>query len=176
MRLITLSAITLISLASPAMSQDACEIQKALAEKGFYRGEITCTIGPKTDEAIENFQRDRGLNVDGIIGEDTRKALFEDDGEERKAPRPVIERREMSDQERFARCADDPISATVQRGWHSRGINGAIKAWEAEARKQVSLEHGQWINAIKKKADCVPTGVLSVVVCTAVGTPCKAGE
>jgi hypothetical protein len=177
MRILTLSAITLIMLASPAMSQDACEIQRRLQQLDLYEGEITCHIGEQTEAAIRRFQERKGLHVDGIAGEDTLRVLFGEGEEERKAPAPVIERRrELSDQERFARCADDPISATVQRGWHSRGINGAIKAWEAEARKQVSLEHGQWINAIKKKADCVPTGVLSVVVCTAVGTPCKAGE
>lgn len=173
---ITLASLTLIIAGSSASAQDACDIQRALADKGFYSGNITCTIGPKTTEAIENFQRDRGLNVDGVVGEDTRKSLFED-GEERKSPRPVIDRR-MSDQETFARCGDDIVEVTRRGGWQSRDERFAIAGWEdtVDNREDYGRNYAKWANAVDKSIDCKPVRVLSVVECVARARPCKAGR
>jgi murein L,D-transpeptidase YcbB/YkuD len=54
-------------------------IQKALKNAGFYTGEIDGKIGPKTIEAIKEFQGKNNLKVDGKVGpktwEDLRKYL-----------------------------------------------------------------------------------------------------
>lgn len=182
MRILLLPVITAVALMVPvqAMAQDACDIQKALAEKGFYRGDITCTIGPRTSEAIENFQRDRGLSVDGVVGEDTRKALFEDDGEERKSPRPVIERRELSDQERFARCGDDIVEQSAERFGKGRALTGAKKSWESKvySTEGLGIRYGDWANAEDKSEECFPAsaGAKFTWNCTVKARPCKAGE
>jgi murein L,D-transpeptidase YcbB/YkuD len=34
-------------------------------------------FGPKTSDAVRQFQRDNGLQVDGIVGKNTWKALLE---------------------------------------------------------------------------------------------------
>jgi len=34
-------------------------------------------FGPKTNDAVRQFQRDNGLQVDGIVGKNTWKALLE---------------------------------------------------------------------------------------------------
>lgn len=44
------------------------EIQQALADKGFYKGEVNGQWGPDSVEALKNFQQDQNLQVDGKIG------------------------------------------------------------------------------------------------------------
>ncbi|MCX7927348.1 MAG: peptidoglycan-binding protein [Candidatus Omnitrophica bacterium] len=51
------------------------EIQTALANAGYYKGAIDGKIGPKTQAAIEAFQRDNGLAVDGKVGPKTWAVL-----------------------------------------------------------------------------------------------------
>jgi murein L,D-transpeptidase YcbB/YkuD len=53
------------------------KLQKALANAGFYKGKIDGKIGSLTKEAIENFQRDNGLKVDGKAGPQTWSVLGE---------------------------------------------------------------------------------------------------
>ena len=51
------------------------EIQTALKQAGFYTGNIDNKIGPKTKQAIEDFQKANGLKVDGKVGPKTWEAL-----------------------------------------------------------------------------------------------------
>ncbi|MDD5692484.1 MAG: peptidoglycan-binding domain-containing protein [Candidatus Omnitrophica bacterium] len=51
------------------------EIQTALKQAGFYTGNIDNKIGPKTKQAIEDFQKANGLQVDGKVGPKTWEAL-----------------------------------------------------------------------------------------------------
>ena len=53
----------------------AQEIQTALKNAGFYAGEIDGKIGPKSKQAIEDFQKANGLKVDGKVGPKTWAAL-----------------------------------------------------------------------------------------------------
>ena len=50
-------------------------IQKKLKELGFYSGNIDGIFGPQTKNAVINFQRQKGLKVDGIVGAKTLQAL-----------------------------------------------------------------------------------------------------
>jgi peptidoglycan hydrolase-like protein with peptidoglycan-binding domain len=47
------------------------EIQKALKYAGFDPGAIDGKMGPKTKQAIKEFQRLKGLKVDGLVGPKT---------------------------------------------------------------------------------------------------------
>jgi murein L,D-transpeptidase YcbB/YkuD len=49
----------------------ARRIQSALKQAGFYQGGIDGKIGPKTKEAIRDFQQANGLKVDGKVGPQT---------------------------------------------------------------------------------------------------------
>lgn len=51
------------------------EVQTMLKAIGLYTGEITGTIGAKTDTAIRTFQKKYGLTVDGIPGTQTISKL-----------------------------------------------------------------------------------------------------
>ena len=53
------------------------QIQQALKNAGLYDGEVDGKIGPKTQEAIENFQTQNNLKVDGKVGAQTWGKLKE---------------------------------------------------------------------------------------------------
>lgn len=53
------------------------QVQTALKNAGYYKGEIDGKIGPKSKEAILNFQRDNRLAVDGKVGPKTWAKLKE---------------------------------------------------------------------------------------------------
>lgn len=46
-------------------------IQKALKNAGYYQGNLDGKIGTQTREAIRNFQRENGLDSDGVVGRQT---------------------------------------------------------------------------------------------------------
>ena len=50
-------------------------IQTKLKNWGYYKGSIDGIFGAKTKEAVKYFQRKNGLKVDGIVGNQTLKAL-----------------------------------------------------------------------------------------------------
>ncbi|MDD5019775.1 MAG: peptidoglycan-binding domain-containing protein [Candidatus Omnitrophica bacterium] len=54
---------------------DEKAIQTALKNLGLYAGSIDGKVGPRTREAIREFQRQNGLVVDGKVGPKTRAAL-----------------------------------------------------------------------------------------------------
>ena len=50
-------------------------IQTALDALGYYNGELTGHFGPKTEDAVKDFQKDYGLNNDGVVGSKTLEKL-----------------------------------------------------------------------------------------------------
>lgn len=55
--------------------QQVKELQERLNKFG-YKLVVDGIFGSKTDLAVRDFQRKHGLRVDGIVGPETRKALF----------------------------------------------------------------------------------------------------
>lgn len=55
----------------------ATEIQTALKNAGFYKGEADGKIGSTTKEAIRKFQEANGLTADGVMGSRTWEKLSE---------------------------------------------------------------------------------------------------
>ena len=53
----------------------AVEVQEALAEKGYYRGQIDGIVGFGTRNALRAFQSDQGLPITGVIDRYTLDAL-----------------------------------------------------------------------------------------------------
>jgi hypothetical protein len=51
------------------------DVQSALADRGYYHGEIDGVIGDGTRRAVRRFQRDAGLPVTGRIDSRTVRAL-----------------------------------------------------------------------------------------------------
>jgi hypothetical protein len=57
-------------------NKPVAKIQEALKTSGFYKGEVDGMTGPQTKAAIKQFQVANGLKPDGIVGKQTRAALF----------------------------------------------------------------------------------------------------
>ena len=55
----------------------AGEIQAALKNAGYYKGPIDNQIGPATKDAIQRFQKAKGMNPDGVVGSRTWQLLSE---------------------------------------------------------------------------------------------------
>lgn len=56
--------------------QEVLAIQKRLVELSYNIGNIDGEFGPATESAVKRFQADTGLEVDGVVGEATYKALM----------------------------------------------------------------------------------------------------
>ncbi len=56
-------------------SDEVRAVQQALKEKGYYNYNVDGIFGTRTQSAVKSFQRDNGLEADGIAGEKTLKAL-----------------------------------------------------------------------------------------------------
>ncbi len=55
--------------------EEVRKIQQKLNELGFDCGAADGIMGPKTEEAIKEFQKSKGLEPDGIVGPKTKEAL-----------------------------------------------------------------------------------------------------
>ena len=88
--------MTTSSLLSPAVveyktlrkgdrSEDVVIMQVALAELGYLTGATDGNFGTGTETAVKNFQKEHGLDDDGIAGKMTLEALF---NEASVTPRP----------------------------------------------------------------------------------------
>ena len=51
-------------------------LQSRLYTLGYYQGEIDGQFGAGTRDAVMAFQRQNGLEADGIVGAETRELLF----------------------------------------------------------------------------------------------------
>jgi peptidoglycan hydrolase-like protein with peptidoglycan-binding domain len=50
-------------------------VQRALAQRGYYKGRIDDKMGPGTRRAIKEFQRNQGLPMSGRVDTATIEAL-----------------------------------------------------------------------------------------------------
>ncbi len=60
-----------VSTATQELMGRARDIQAALKKAGFYAGAIDGKIGPRTKQAILDFQKSKGLKADGKVGPKT---------------------------------------------------------------------------------------------------------
>ncbi len=64
-----------LSLKQPFMQgEDVQQVQEALVKLG-YKVDVDGIFGPATAKAVKQFQQDKNLTVDGIVGQATRTAL-----------------------------------------------------------------------------------------------------
>jgi peptidoglycan hydrolase-like protein with peptidoglycan-binding domain len=67
----TTAVETATSATSVSSKPTTIEIQTALKNAGYYTGAIDGKLGPKSQKAIESFQKDNGLVADGKVGAKT---------------------------------------------------------------------------------------------------------
>lgn len=63
------------SLKKGATGAAVIELQRSLARAGFDPGSVDGKFGTNTERAVKAFQRANGLEVDGVVGKNTRAAL-----------------------------------------------------------------------------------------------------
>ncbi len=68
--------------------EDVFMLQMRLHELGYYNGTITGGYYGGTIKAVESFQRDHGLTVDGAAGKQTQALLFSSSTDPTPAPDP----------------------------------------------------------------------------------------
>ncbi|MEQ9667516.1 peptidoglycan-binding protein [Coleofasciculus sp. G2-EDA-02] len=56
-------------------NSDVTALQRTLKEQGYYDGPLTGYYGSLTETAVIQFQKAKGLNVDGMVGSSTKAAL-----------------------------------------------------------------------------------------------------
>ncbi|MDQ5983374.1 MAG: Spore cortex-lytic enzyme [Eubacteriales bacterium SKADARSKE-1] len=56
-------------------TEEVKKIQTALADKGYYCGQVDGVFGDATKEAVTNFQKDNNITADGIAGSKTLELL-----------------------------------------------------------------------------------------------------
>ncbi|HEY9729962.1 MAG TPA: peptidoglycan-binding protein [Chroococcales cyanobacterium] len=79
---ITLGVFGMANQASAAIKQGARgfevkSLQQRLQKLGYFKADVTGYYGGVTKEAVREFQKDRGLQPDGIVGKDTQSSLEE---------------------------------------------------------------------------------------------------
>jgi hypothetical protein len=57
-------------------NQNVRRLQNRLNEMGYNVGAVDGIFGPRTERAVTAFQTDKGLSVDGVVGNETWGALF----------------------------------------------------------------------------------------------------
>lgn len=94
-----------------AFGDDVIELQARLQYIGLYKGKIDGIFGYETYWALRNFQKDYGMKVDGIAGNDTKKLLanYSDYNEE-------FVRKNIEAGNRFTHYGGVPLEQQVQKG------------------------------------------------------------
>ena len=70
---------TRLYLGTGAMGQTVYDIQARLQILGYYPYEPDAKFGTGTRDAVIRFQAENGLSQDGVVGEDTYRALMSPD-------------------------------------------------------------------------------------------------
>ena len=63
-------------LSSGSRGEKVQELQKRLQALGYYDGEIDGQFGPGTKAAVVDFQKNNGLDTDGLAGTETLNLLY----------------------------------------------------------------------------------------------------
>ncbi|MDI9437333.1 MAG: peptidoglycan-binding protein [Euryarchaeota archaeon] len=51
------------------------EVQEWLYDYGYYTGSVDGNFGSDTEEAVRIFQEEAGIQIDGVVGDETKKAM-----------------------------------------------------------------------------------------------------
>ncbi len=102
---------------------DVKKLQRALEIVGIYDGSIDGNFGDLTEEAVKEYQKDKGLAADGVAGNGTIKALF---GQE--AAKPAGEEKGMNGIGTLGDIGDAPATSELgDSGTKVKKLQQALK-------------------------------------------------
>ena len=90
------------------------ELQRLLTQCGYGCGNIDGIFGPKTEEAVKNFQRDHGLEADGIAGEKTQDELAFEAAIDRSPDSVTVTRAWLTEMKTFLAMALQDIEKALK--------------------------------------------------------------
>ena len=107
------------------------QLQEALTDLGYDPGAVDGQFGSETESAVTAFQRDRGLTVDGIVGETTWLNLDEAD-----TSNPTLRKGSTG----------NPVRRAQKRltlgGYDTDGVDGVFDAATESAVKRFQEDQG----------------------------------
>ena len=125
-------------VSKPVSGDDVFALQERLLELGYDAGRPDGIFGHETEQALRSFQRDYGLNPDGICGPATLRALKQLAPKVRGG-RPVFLReqekvRRAGPRLRGKRIVIDPGHGGADRGITVGGVSEADLVWDLARR------------------------------------------
>lgn len=114
------------TLTSRGISNSLKDIQSVLKNLGFYKGKVDGISGSLTKSAIKNFQKSKGLTVDGIVGPKTIRSLFNVEQNAVAANRGGADRKEASNgQDTYGELLDwwSEVDSLFYRGAEAKVID-----------------------------------------------------
>ena len=75
-------------LKSGSKGEDVIRLQQRLIDLGYLEGPADGDFGKATRNAVRLFQKNAGLDVDGLAGKDTQTLLFSEDAPHAPEPKP----------------------------------------------------------------------------------------
>ena len=121
-----------------AFGDDVIELQARLQYIGYYNGAIDGVFGYGTYWALRNFQQDYGLDVDGIAGASTKKALANNSQYNREW---VME--QINQGNRFTHYGGQSLENQVQQGTKNSQVQLPGKYSEQDLQLMANAVYGE---------------------------------
>ena len=62
-----------------SQNSSVTKLQQELKDLGYGVGALDSIFGPRTEGAVLKYQKDKGLSIDGVVGDETWNSLFGED-------------------------------------------------------------------------------------------------
>jgi N-acetylmuramoyl-L-alanine amidase len=128
--------------------EDVSEIQSRLSSLGFDVGKVDGIFGPKTEQAILDFQRNRGLAEDGKAGPEVVTEVHLVTRGEMKEGRQAVREREW-----LRRLPATVAGARVYLDAGCRDAHEASVAWEAASAAALGLQELGGLPVLSRSQD-----------------------
>jgi len=73
---VTFASDNYINLGYNSRGEKVTKLQQELQDQGYLKDSVDGIYGLLTEQAVVDFQKDKGLSIDGIAGVDTKTALY----------------------------------------------------------------------------------------------------
>ncbi|OKH38026.1 hypothetical protein NIES2101_36300 [Calothrix sp. HK-06] len=87
-----MSAVTEPTLQQGSSGEPVREVQRLLNKLNYAPGQTDGIFGSQTTEAVKAFQKASSLTADGIVGQRTWQALFNQTSDDSNSNRPTLQR------------------------------------------------------------------------------------
>lgn len=115
----------LLLVTSPLLDgPDVLAVQRRLAALGFAPGPLDGRYGPATESAVRELQAGSGIEVDGVVGPQTRAALLVAKPGPRRPMPSVAGKRALAEARRWIGAREQPPGSNRTRFGVWFGLNG----------------------------------------------------